>query len=899
MGPALQKVIERSAAPAAVDVALQRLLEERPELEARLEDDHPLREALVAVVAASRSLTDLCLVEPEALEVLADLDRRPPPGDDLSKDALRRWKRLELLRIAARDLIGTDDLPEVGAGLARMAGDVLDAACTLAEAAGLAVIGMGKLGGAELNYASDVDVMFVAEDPETGERVARGLLAVARACFRVDVDLRPEGRDGPLVRSLASYEAYWDRWAQTWEFQALLKARPVAGDPELGKAFLASAQERLWARPFTPDDVRAVRAMKARAEGELLKRGLADREIKRGRGGIRDIEFAVQLLQLVHGRFDPALRSPTTLDALGELAASGYVDAADARSLDHAYRLLRAVEHRLQLEQEQQVHALPNDSQALSRLARVMGYRDSPEAAAGELLARYLRRQQAQVRSIHEHLFFRPLLDALSGASAGAAALPAEAVEARLTAFGFTDAARTRQALTELTRGLTRSSRLMQQMLPLLLEWLSESPDPDLGLLGLRVLTSGEHRSGELAIAFRESPEAARRLCVLVGTSRRLTQTLEHHPDLIPALGEADTLTPRSPSALLEGATSALAWRGDTEDRQHGLERYRRREELRIAAADVLGLHEEEEDPVTVTGASLTALAEACLHAAIEVLEPPLPFAVVAMGRFGGAELSYASDLDVLFVYDGSTPAEFKMAEKTAVALREFLSGPTPVTRLYEIDADLRPEGKQGPLARSLDGYRAYYERWAQVWERQALVRARPVAGDADLGQAFCDLITPFVWERPFPESDAREVRRMKARIERERIPPGEDPQFHLKLGRGSLSDVEFTAQLLQLEHGVRSPGTTAALGALEAAGALAADDRAVLGEAYHFCERTRNRWFLVKGSPDDSLPRTPENLARLARSLGTSPQELRDSYRRVTRRARLVVERLFYGKAT
>ncbi|HWC09729.1 MAG TPA: putative nucleotidyltransferase substrate binding domain-containing protein, partial [Acidimicrobiales bacterium] len=356
---------------------------------------------------------------------------------------------------------------------------------------------------------------------------------------------------------------------------------------------------------------------------------------------------------------------------------------------------------------------------------------------------------------------------------------------------------------------------------------------------------------------------------------------------------------PRSPAALLEGATSALAWRGDTEDRQHGLERYRRREELRIAAADILGLHEPGEDPVVVTGASLTALAEACLHAAVEVLKPSLPFAVVAMGRFGGAELSYASDLDVLFVYDGSTPADFAMAEKSAVALREFLSGPTPATRLYTVDADLRPEGKQGPMARSLEGYRTYYERWAQVWERQALIRARPVAGDAELGRAFCELIHAFVWERPFREADTREVRRMKARIERERIPPGEDPQFHLKLGRGSLSDVEFCAQLLQLQHKVPAAGTTAALEALDAAGALAPDDRAVLGEAYHFCERTRNRWFLVKGTPDDSLPRTPENLARLARSLGTTPQELRESYRRVTRRARLVVERVFYGKTT
>jgi glutamate-ammonia-ligase adenylyltransferase len=911
MGPALQKAIDRSAAPAAVSVALDRLLEERPDLETRLEDDTGLRSALAAVMGASRSLTELCLAEPAAIDVLADLDhRQEAPGEGPAAGLrgpnaaadLRRWKRLELLRIAARDLLGVDELPAVGRGLASMAADVLEGAYVRVGAEGLTVIGMGKLGGAELNYASDVDLLFVADQPVAGEKVARAMLDIARTCFRVDVDLRPEGRDGPLVRSLASYEAYWDRWAHTWEFQALLKARPVAGDPELGRAFSASAQERLWNRPFTAEDLRAVRAMKARAEGELARRGLADREIKRGPGGIRDIEFAVQLLQLVHGGHDPTLRSPTTLDALAQMAATGYIDVDDARALDHAYRLLRTVEHRLQMEQEQQVHALPTDPDAMSRLARVVGYRDNAEAAAGELLARYLRRQQAVVRSIHEHLFFRPLLDALSAGRgydpSGPGGLPAEAVEARLAAFGFTDAARTRQALAELTRGLTRSSRLMQQMLPLLLGWLSESPDPDLGLLGLRLLSTGEHRAGELAVAFRESPEAARRLCLLVGTSRRLTQTLEQHPDLIPALGEADGLTARSRPELLEGATAALAWRTEAEDRQRGLERFRRREELRVAAADILGITPPGTDPVVATGASLTTLAEACLNAAVGAIGPPLPFAVVAMGRFGGAELSYASDLDVLFVYDGSTPTDFAAAEKTAVTLLEFLAGPTPATRVYAVDAGLRPEGKDGPLARSLDGYRSYYERWAQVWERQALLRARPVAGDPELGRAFCALIEPHVWRTPFPEADAREIRRMKARIERERIPPGEDPQFHLKLGRGSLSDIEFCAQLLQLQHRVPATGTMAALDALEAAGALSSADRAVLGEAYHFCERTRNRWFLVKGAPDDSLPRTPENLARLARSLDTTPPELRESYRRVTRRARQVVERVFYGKA-
>ena len=853
----LAAAIERSAAPASVRLAVDRLGEGRPAVLDRLQDDPTLRDAFVAVTAASRSLTELALTDPVAIDVLADLDRRPTRDPD---DDLRRWKRLELLRIAARDLLGCDDLPAVGAALARLADDVLGAALTAAGPAadGLAIIGMGKLGGAELNYSSDVDILFVstgAGSADDDARTARAVLDVARTCFRVDVDLRPEGRDGPLVRSLGSYEAYWDRWAQTWEFQALLKARPVAGEPALGAAFAAAAAERLWERPFSAEDLRAVRAMKARAEAELARKGVGDREVKRGRGGIRDIEFSVQLLQLVHGAHDPALRSPTTLDALAEMGAGGYIEPGDARSLDYAYRLLRTVEHRLQLVAEQQVHTLPARGEAMDRLARVMGYRDTAEASAGDLLAGYLSRQQATVRAIHEHLFFRPLLDQLTHGST-TAHLRDDAVAARLSAFGFTDAERTRQALHELTRGLTRSSRLMQQMLPLLLGWLSESPDPDLGLLGLRILTTGRQQATEMGVAFRESPEAARRLCLLLGTGRIFADTFEHQPDMIPSLGQPDGLATRPPGALLAGSTNALAWREHTEDRQLALLRYKRREQLRIAAADVLDLAPAAgEDHVVVTAAQLTALAEACVSAALDALEPKLPFAVIAMGRFGGAELSYASDLDLLFVYDGSTPADFAVAERLGEHLVRFLAGTSPPTRVYPVDLALRPEGKDGPLARSLDGYRAYYGRWSRTWERQALVRARPVAGDEEVARRFMEIVEPHVWGDGLSDEGVREIRRMKARIERERLPAGEDPQFHLKLGRGSLSDVEFCAQLLQLQHGVRAAGTMPALAALDAAGALAPDDHAVLAEAYRFCERTRNRLFLIRGAPGDSLP--------------------------------------------
>jgi [glutamine synthetase] adenylyltransferase / [glutamine synthetase]-adenylyl-L-tyrosine phosphorylase len=894
-GRALAQLIERSAAPAWAAVAAERIGEADPAVVDRFRDDPALAEAFVTVTSASRALTELCLSDAAALDVLADLDR-PVAFDIDDVDVLRRWKRLELLRIAARDLVGIDDLTAVGQALAATADVVLRYAVGLAGAPGLAVIGMGKLGGTELNYASDVDVLFVASDAEAGERQARAVMEIARTCFRVDADLRPEGRDGPLVRSLDSYLSYWDRWADTWEFQALLKARPVAGDGELGAAFFAASQERVWGRVFDADALRSVRAMKARAEDELARRHLTDREVKRGRGGIRDIEFAVQLLQLVHGRHDDGIRSPTTLTALAELVEAGYVSADDAESLAASYRFLRAVEHRLQLVDEQQVHAIPTDRGALMRLARVMGYRDSPQGDAPALLTADLRQHQATVRSIYERLYFRPLLEAFAVVpGSGDGALSVEAAETRLAAFGFADIERTRVALRELAGGLTRSSRLMQQMLPLLLLWLSEAPDPDLGLLGLRRLSSGEQRTTELVTAFRESPEVARRLSLLLGTSRLFAETFEHNPDELLSLGDPDGLAVKPATELAAGAASAVEWRTGLVEQRRGMYRYRQREELRIAARDVLRLYGEE-DAVAVTGSELTALAEGVLAAAIDALAPSLPFAVVAMGRFGGAELSYASDLDVLFAYEGSTSEDFRTAEETAEALLQFLAGRTPSPRIYTVDLGLRPEGKQGPLARSLEGYRTYYDRWALMWERQALLRARPIAGDADLGRRFMEIVEPHVWQ-PLTADDVREVRRMKARIERERIPAGDDPQFHLKLGRGSLSDIEFTAQLLQLQHGVRATGTMAALDALAAAGALDSDDRATLAAAYRFCERTRNRWYLVKGSPGDALPTQGDQLSRLARSLGTTGGELREQYRRVTRRARQVVERLFYGK--
>ena len=930
--PGVVEVVDRAAEPGHVRLVLTRLLDAHPELGDRLADDRLFVSALVALIDASRSLSEGFIADVGLLAPLDDPEglaaecpserysaeaRRAVEDDDEDPGrGLRRWKRQQLLRIAVRDLLGMADLPAVGRELASLAEGCLQAALGLATAAAdgatgpaapglrLAVIGMGKLGGRELNYSSDVDVLFVHDGAsEAAERASRHLLTtMARPTpygivFRTDASLRPEGRAGPLTRSLDAYRSYWAKWASTWEFQALIKARPVAGDADLGAAFIEATQPHVWPDRLDPDAVREVRLMKARAEEEVSKRGLSDREIKRGRGGLRDIEFAVQLLQLVHGRHDPGIRSPNTLEALDQLGRAGYVDTTQVRTLDAAYRFLRTVEHRLQLVDEGQVHSLPSETAGRTRLARGLGYRDDGSATALEQFEAAHRRQQAQVRSIHEKLFFRPLLEAI----AGTGPLSQEAAEERLAAFGFRDVAHTRAALAELTTGLSRRSQLMGQLFPLLLEWLSETPDPDMGLLQLRRLAEGRARSGALAVAFREAPGAAERVCRLLGSSRLVGDALRRHPEFIPSLADEELLSrAKSREELVEEALGTLAWRSDAEERQEGLRRFKRRELLRIACRDLLGY-----GTVEAIGEELASLAEACVEATLSDLAPSVPFAVIGVGRLGGRELSYASDIDVLFVYDGSGAADFDVAEKTATRIISGIGATTAEGQTFRIDANLRPEGKQGPLARSLDGYRTYYDKWALTWEFQSLLKARPVAGDQELAERFCAMVEPYVFREPFPIESIREIRRMKARVERERIPPGEDPQFHLKLGRGSLSDVEWTVQLLQLLHGAADPAlrTTSTVDGLRRLAAhdhLEVGDAQALESAYRFCERARNLRYLLTGAPGDALPTDGTEAQRLGRLVGYTHQpvtQLRDDYRRVTRRARTVVERVFYGQ--
>ncbi len=881
MGELDQRIVA-SAEPRRVRLVLDRVVSEH----GTAPDDETI-DAVIAVAGASDSLGDLVAEDPAAVAVLADLEA-PVPLDDADPATLQRSHRRAFLRIAACDLTGRSDLVATTAALSELATALIEASLRIAGADRLAVVGMGKYGAHELNFVSDVDLLLVSDDdPDEAARAARRFLEVAGRCVRIDTSLRPEGRDGPLVRTLESYRSHWERWAAPWEFQALLKAAAVAGPEALCHGFDGAASEALWSRPFERDDLRQIRRMKARAEEDIARRGLADREVKRGRGGIRDIEFSVQLLQLVHGAADPALRVRSTLAALRELVGGGYVDAGEADTLAGAYRLLRTVEHRLQLVNEQQTHTVPTDREQRRRLARTLGYRGEAGGGPTELFDRDLAMHRLAVRRVHEGWYFRPMLEAFARVSQDGDAVSASMTATRLDAFGFRDPVRTAQAVRELATGLTRSSRLMRQLLPLLLDWLSSGPDPDLGLLGLRRLATGEQRTLRLVTAFRDSAETAHRLCDLVSTAPIATEILEANPDLVERLADATRLQTSSRSELLTSAWEAVGWREQDDDRQLSLRRWFRRHLLGIVARDVAGVADTAE-----VGTDLALLTEATIETALRLVAPTVPFAVVAMGRLGGRQLAYASDVDLVFVHDGDDRQE---AERIATSLIRILHGATPASRIVAVDLDLRPEGRQGPLARSLDSYTVYLERWAEVWERQALLRSRPIAGDDAVGRGFSALVQHTSWIGPPSDDDRREIRRLKARVEAERMPRAVDPWRHYKLGPGGLTDVEWTVQLLQWDAGIRSRNTLTALERLADAGVVSAGDAALLADAHRWCDMIRNRTWLCLGQ-GDALPEAAEPLGVLARSLDTTTTDLVEQHRRIMRRARRVVERRFYG---
>ncbi len=906
------------------------------------------RDRLLGVLGASTALGDHLVAHPEHWRDVAEAAPRDvaervdalrvavaAPGRGMSPDdALRVEYRRGLLGIAALDVTSADPLstlPDTAAALADLAEAALQAAHAIAvaerpdEAARcrLAVLGMGKTGGRELNYVSDVDVIFVAEPVdgvlEQAAMAAATTLAtrLMRACsastahgtlWPVDAGLRPEGRNGPLVRTVQSHRTYYERWAKTWEFQALLKARPVAGDRDLAEVYLAAVQPMVWSAANRPDFVEDVQAMRRRVE-QHVPPAEAERQLKLGPGGLRDVEFSVQLLQLVHGRSDDQLRSRTTLAALTALSTGGYVGREEAATLDAAYRLLRTLEHRIQLYRLRRTHLMPTGEADLRRLGRALGHQRDPAVE----VTRLWQAQAREVRRIHERLFYRPLLSAVARLSSDEARLAPEAARERLAALGFRDPAGALRNLEALTQGVARRAAIQRTLLPVMLGWFADEADPDAGLLAFRTVSDALGSSHWYLKMLRDEGSSAERLAHTLGRSRFAGDLLVSAPDSVQLLGDPSGLTPRGRDDLVRRMRAAAGRRDGGEDAVAAIRAARRTELFRIAVCDLDGRLDLAEVGTALT-ALTSAVIEATLDVAVAAVEEssgaPLVTAllVVGMGRLGGGEAGYASDADVLFVHDPLPGADEVLAQDQAGdvvrLLRKHLSTPGPDPALG-IDADLRPEGKSGPIVRSLASYSAYYERWSLVWESQALVRAAPIAGDPGLAARFVDLIDPLRWPADgLSRAQVREIRTLKARMEAERLPRGADRRTHFKMGLGGLADVEWSVQLLQLQHAHTHPAlrTTSTLGALAAARSVGlVDDSAAhdLAAAWTLASRMRNAAMLFRGRPMDSLPADTQDANGIGRILGLPPasgQELAESYRRVTRRARSAMQTVFYG---
>ncbi len=860
--------------------------------------------------------------------------------------SLRLFRKQEMLRISLRDLLGKADLSETTTELSNLAEVTLQTACEWAGdelrrrhgrpetalkdgstvPAEFAVIGMGKLGGGELNFSSDIDLMYVySADGETSGGESGGLAnritnhqyfvklgemvsaAIGRNTadgfvFRVDLRLRPEGQQGPLAQSLGGYEIYYESWGQTWERSALIKARPVVGNGEVGREFVERITPFVYRKYLDFSAIVEIREMKQKINREVQLKGKTYRDVKLGYGGIREIEFLVQALHLIYGGRDRTLRERNTLRALYTLAQKGLLSYEEASDLSKAYHFLRTVEHRIQMLNDLQSQTLPTGETELRGLARRTGYL-VPQREAEALLADYAL-HTGNVRRIYDKLLGQAVGE--EGGEQGdddiAALLDPDTHEqdarAILVRSGFRDPERAVRNIFLLREGESfahqtpRSRRAFRELFPLLFREVIASPDPDMALHHLESFLAARGSWDAVQTVIQHSPRVPEAIISVFGNSEYFSRILIRTPELLHDLlehswgevyGTVRSLG-RSLDASLEQAPTIT-------DKLDALRRFKQKEELRIGMADLTGTL-----PLPVVCRSLSRLADACVAAALRLAAEETAkrsggcgettgMAVIGAGKLGGRELIYGSDLDVFFVYDESRSCQppsgmtvFEYFSKVAEKAISYLSTMTREGSAYRVDTRLRPTGSKGPLVQAVDSVLAYVERDAETWERQSLIHARFVSGDREVGAAFAAGLRNTIYRGVAP-SLAADVRAMRKRMEEER--GREDTkQFNIKQGTGGLVDIEFLAQYLQLRYGgersrVRIPGTLNALCALRREGVLWQGQETTLRTAYLFLRRLESRMRVVANQSSSNLVRDPEKIRTLARRMGFADGEI------------------------
>ena len=928
----LRAALHESGAPETALVRLQRYLEvsRTPHTELDLMDA-TLRYArmLVTILGQSHYLTDILCRNPEYMSWLweeAELERARSRHEmvrellrtlenfdafDARCQALRRFKRREILRIATRDVFVHVPLASLTEDLSNLADATLEAAYQSARhdleprygkpfcadgitECGFSALGMGKLGGRELNFSSDIDLIFIyAADGSTGggssgsisvaeyfhklgERIIKALAEVTSegSVFRVDMRLRPHGRMGPLAVDIDNAVRYYEIEGQAWERQALIKMRPCAGDLDLGDRFIELTRPFVFPRFFDDETLEDIRNVKRQMEAQVAGRGETDTEVKLGRGGIRDVEFTVQVLQLLNGGRIPELRTGTTLEAIKALGMHGILKPLDATALASNYTFMRHVEHRLQIEGSQQRHALPRDPAELDSLAQRLGY-----ASGSSFMADYQDRAEATRKILDQFLATEGagnlwVSDVLNPHSDGQAGLEG------LRSLGFKEPERAREELLVLstgTRERPNSLRVRQQfaaVAPILLKALARTASPDATLLRLGQILANLRAPATIYDMLKWTPNLSGYLGTLVENSEFLAGLLIRDPGLFDTFGRPGALERPSSREDLQAQLDALS---NAYDRDAAPYRLHAGETLRIGTRDLI----QGADVVTI-GEELTLLAEVCLEYAVDAArkrvaerygESTGEFAVLGLGKMGGREIGYGSDLDLVFVYDNGAAIESGMSPieyYTAVAshIIKALKEPTRYGILYDIDARLRPDGKKGSLVVSDIRLEEYYTGEAQAWERLALVKARAAAGDAAFGASVERRVRDIAFALPLTQENLANIEEVRQKI------VASSNTRNLKKDEGGIAELEFAIRLLQLRHGAHHPDlrrgdVLGSLAVLEDVGLLSPSDSGTLRETYLLFRRIENRLRIMHGRATSTLPEDSDALADLGRRLG------------------------------
>lgn len=912
-----------------------------PILRDALRDDARANDLIFCLGASEMIGSGLSLSGPVWIAAFERARSLEAPHDDRDSRArtitatrqLADFKRRAMLEIAIGDVLGRRGVASTIAAMSRLADECIGAALTIAmretKSEALAdhfcVLAMGKLGASELNLSSDIDLIYLLDGPtdlarlEAAQRLGEKLTEIlATHCFRIDLRLRPGGRAAPLVSSTEGALGFYEDFGQTWERAALLRARPVAGAIAAGQQFIAALKRFIYRVYLDFDTIRHLRAMKQQIEDELRSSDLVRRNLKLGYGGIRELEFIVQALALIYGGRDPRLRTPQTIAALERLEERGYMSPTRARELAGAYLFMRNAEHKLQVAAGLQTHTIPSEPRALAVLAARLGYGKAPDAA--RRLMRELDAHRdlvaAQFRAMFKESDEPPdqtvqtiqTVPELAQTAWRVALDPARSTEA-LVQMGFARPAESVRHLELLARGAAHipaspmRRAALQRLGPTLLQEIRGLPDPDLALMNLAsFVTAVGARTSFLALL--EEHVATRRVLLrLFASSAYLSAIFVRHPEMLDTLaGSLPGHARHSPAELAAELHARLDAADDLESRLDALRVFQHQEFLLIAIADLAGGLTFEE-----VQSRLTILAETVVNAALEyarletarhtAIAEELRLCVLAMGRLGAREMAYNSDLDLIFVYylpNEVAAAGREGATRVVQKLIAFLEAPTREGYAYKIDLRLRPSGNAGPLVASLEGFHQYHRQSSALWERQALVRARVVAGDRTLADEVEAARKKFVFGRGLDAPGVREIEAMRARIENE-LGHESAAQINLKHGPGGLVDVEFLTQMLALRYGqdhpaVRLRGTIHLLDALTQSGMLPAAEARDLEESYRFLAHLENRLRIESDQAANAIPTSPERLAPIARRMGYAGADAAGEllHQVATRRARI-----------